>query len=213
MIAQARRESCQQACIAAGVPCKHRRVNEPRVAVVVGVGGGLGAAVARRFAREGHSVAAIARNRAALEPIAADIAAAGGRALPVAADATDPGAVAEAFAEVRRELGPPGVLVYNAGAFQVGGVLELSPDQFERAWKANCYGAFLAARALAQSLAREHGPDGVHVAHVVIDGQIAGGAPNRLSPDALATEYWNLHAQDPTTWTLELDLRPAVERF
>jgi NAD(P)-dependent dehydrogenase (short-subunit alcohol dehydrogenase family) len=68
-------------------------------------------------------------------------------------------------------------------------------------------------RALAQSLAREHGPDGVHVAHVVIDGQIGGGAPNRLSPDALATEYWNLHAQDPTTWTLELDLRPAVERF
>ena len=78
-------------------------------------------------------------------------------------------------------------------------------------------------RALAQSMAREFGPQGVHVAHVVIDGQIntprmRAMSPEReehtmLSPDAIAETYWQLHTQDPTAWTLELDLRPSVEGF
>jgi NAD(P)-dependent dehydrogenase (short-subunit alcohol dehydrogenase family) len=78
-------------------------------------------------------------------------------------------------------------------------------------------------RALAQSMAREYGPQGVHVAHVVIDGQIdtprlREREPDRpahtlLAPDAIAETYWQLHCQDPSAWTLELDLRPAVERF
>ena len=78
-------------------------------------------------------------------------------------------------------------------------------------------------RALAQSMAREFGPQGVHVAHVIIDGQINTPrvremSPDReehtmLSPEAIAETYWQLHSQDPTAWTLELDLRPAVEGF
>jgi NAD(P)-dependent dehydrogenase (short-subunit alcohol dehydrogenase family) len=78
-------------------------------------------------------------------------------------------------------------------------------------------------RALAQSMARELGPQGIHVAHVVIDGQINTQrireiSPNRkehtmLSPSAIAEAYWQLHTQDPTAWTLELDLRPSVEQF
>jgi NAD(P)-dependent dehydrogenase (short-subunit alcohol dehydrogenase family) len=78
-------------------------------------------------------------------------------------------------------------------------------------------------RALAQSMAREFGPQGVHVAHVIIDGQINTPrsremSPERedhtmLSPEAIAETYWQLHSQDQTAWTLELDLRPAVERF
>ena len=78
-------------------------------------------------------------------------------------------------------------------------------------------------RALAQSMAREFGPQGVHVAHVVIDGQIntprmRAMSPEReehtmLSPDAIAETYWQLHTQDPRAWTLELDLRPSVESF
>ena len=78
-------------------------------------------------------------------------------------------------------------------------------------------------RALAQSMAREFGPQGTHVAHVVIDGQIDTPrvremSPDRedhtmLSPDAIAETYWQLHSQDRTAWTLELDLRPAVESF
>ena len=78
-------------------------------------------------------------------------------------------------------------------------------------------------RALSQSMAREFGPQGIHVAHVIIDGQINTPrmremSPDRedhtmLSPEAIAETYWQLHSQDRTAWTLELDLRPAVERF
>jgi NAD(P)-dependent dehydrogenase (short-subunit alcohol dehydrogenase family) len=78
-------------------------------------------------------------------------------------------------------------------------------------------------RALAQSMAREFGPQGIHVSHVIIDGQIntpriGEMMPGReehtlLSPDAIAETYWQLHSQDRTAWTLESDLRPSVESF
>jgi NAD(P)-dependent dehydrogenase (short-subunit alcohol dehydrogenase family) len=71
-------------------------------------------------------------------------------------------------------------------------------------------------RVLAQSMARELGPRGVHVAHVVIDGLIGppgSGDDSRLAPDAIAGEYLRLHRQPRSAWTFELDLRPWVERF
>lgn len=78
-------------------------------------------------------------------------------------------------------------------------------------------------RALAQSMARELGPQGVHVAHVVIDGQIMSArhaqlATERppdglLSADAIAANYLMLHRQPRSAWTHELDLRPWVEKF
>lgn len=78
-------------------------------------------------------------------------------------------------------------------------------------------------RALAQSMAREFGPKGIHIAHVIIDGQIESPSyskklPQRenksfLSPEAIADQYWHIHNQPTTSWTLEMDLRPAVERF
>nr|MBA2440861.1 SDR family NAD(P)-dependent oxidoreductase [Rubrobacter sp.] len=167
------------------------------------------------------------------------------------------------FDRVREELGTPEVFVYNAGAFQMGGILELTPEQFDDCLRANCSGGFLGARevlpgmvemgrgtiiltgataslrggarfaalstgkfalrALSQSMAREFGPQGVHVAHVVVDGQIdtprvRGMSPDReestmLSPGSIAETYWQLHSQDPSAWTLEMDLRPAVESF
>jgi len=75
-----------------------------------------------------------------------------------------------------------------------------------------------AARGLAESMARELGPEGIHVAHTVIDGQIAppSGADDPdsvLDPDAIADAYWDLVTQDRSAWTLELDLRPHVEDF
>jgi NAD(P)-dependent dehydrogenase (short-subunit alcohol dehydrogenase family) len=80
-----------------------------------------------------------------------------------------------------------------------------------------------ALRALAQSLARELGPAGVHVAHVIIDGQIRSaafehllterGPDTLLEPDAIAEAYWQLHQQHRSAWTHELDLRPWAERF
>src|SRR5262245_39007525 len=68
-------------------------------------------------------------------------------------------------------------------------------------------------RALAQSMARELGPKGIHVAHVIVDGMIAppGGPPQEgfLKPDEIAEAYYQLHRQKHSAWTHELDLRPS----
>jgi short-subunit dehydrogenase len=88
-------------------------------------------------------------------------------------------------------------------------------------------GAKHALRSLAQSMARELGPQGIHVAHVVIDGAIdtqfiKENFPERyalkaqdgiLNPDAIAESYWTLHNQPRSAWTHELDLRPWMERW
>ena len=233
------------------------------LAAILGVGPGLGAAIARRFAREGYAVALMARNKESVAGAREEIEGEGATALAVTADATDPSSVEAAFERVRREIGDPGVFVYNAGAFQMGGILEIPPEKFDECFKANCAGAFYAAqqvlpamveagrgtvlltgataslrgsarfsalavgkfglRALAQSMAREFGPQGIHVAHVIVDGQINTPRVRErfrdregytmLSPDAIAETYWQLHSQNRTAWTLELDLRPAVESF
>lgn len=81
-----------------------------------------------------------------------------------------------------------------------------------------------AKRALAQSLAREFGPQGVHVSHVIVDGIIntektANWSPNggvkdgKIEPDAIAETFWQLHAQPRSAFAHELDLRPFVEKF
>jgi NAD(P)-dependent dehydrogenase (short-subunit alcohol dehydrogenase family) len=91
------------------------------------------------------------------------------------------------------------------------------------------FGGFASAkaalRALAQSAAREFGPQGIHVAHVVVDGAIDGdrintflpqlkaqrGEDGLLDPDAIAENYWRLFQQPRSAWTHEIDLRPWVE--
>jgi NAD(P)-dependent dehydrogenase (short-subunit alcohol dehydrogenase family) len=88
-------------------------------------------------------------------------------------------------------------------------------------------GGKAALRALAQSMARELGPKGLHVAHVVIDGLIDTafarehfsqrvkevGPDGILNPDHIADTYWWLHKQARDAWTFELDLRPSAERW
>ena len=88
-------------------------------------------------------------------------------------------------------------------------------------------GAKHALRALAQSMARELGPQGLHVAHTLIDGAIdtefiASNFPERyalkqkdgiVKPEAIAEAYWQLHLQDRSAWTHELDLRPWMETW
>jgi NAD(P)-dependent dehydrogenase (short-subunit alcohol dehydrogenase family) len=232
-------------------------------AVIVGAGPGLGLALARRFAREGFALSLVARQESTLAGLSQALSALGPRLNTYAADAANPEAVDAVCAATLRDLGEPSVLIYNAGSYQPGGLADVSPEQFEAAWKIGCLGAFLFARrlvpamadagrgtvlltgataawrggkgfatlavpkfglrALAQSMAREYGPQGVHVAHVVIDGQIdtprlrerdpARPSHTLLAPDAIAETYWQLHCQDASAWTLEMDLRPAVERF
>ena len=75
-----------------------------------------------------------------------------------------------------------------------------------------------ALRAVAQSMARELGPRGIHVAHIIIDGQIGGadaaaGPDSKLAPDAIAQAYLDLHRQQRSAWTQEVDLRPWMEKF
>jgi len=89
-------------------------------------------------------------------------------------------------------------------------------------------GAKHALRALAQSMARELGPEGIHVAHVVVDGAIdtdntrqrspdtyeaRKAAGKILNPESIAENYWNLHRQSRDAWTHELDLRPWAETW
>lgn len=223
--------------------CKCGGCNEPMtgtsdIAWIAGVGAsaGLGAALARRFAQGGLKVALTGRSPERL------------------------GGAVEA-------LGPLRAAIFNAGNAVRGALLEITPEQFETAWRGSAYAGFLfaqaalphllaagggsllvtgatasirgrgpftafaaakaALRSLAQSLAREYGPLGVHVAHIVIDGGINGerlrrNAPERvaqagsdglLRPDAIAETYWQLHVQHRSAWTHELDLRPYVEPF
>ena len=69
-------------------------------------------------------------------------------------------------------------------------------------------------RALAQSMARELGPKGIHVAHIVIDGQIGvADGDTKLKPADIAEAYWSLYRQPRSAWTLEADLRTWVEKF
>jgi len=69
-----------------------------------------------------------------------------------------------------------------------------------------------ALRALAQSLSRELHPQGIHVAHIVIDGAIAPTG-QALHPDAIAAEYLHLHRQPRSAWSSELEIRPFAEKF
>jgi NAD(P)-dependent dehydrogenase (short-subunit alcohol dehydrogenase family) len=231
-----------------------------QIAVVVGVGPGLGAALVRTFANEGFTVVAAARSISALPGV--DVGNEAGQVVPVACDATEPAAVERVF-DTAAALGRLEVAIFNAGAFVRGSILETDPAEFERCWRVGCLAGFLVGRAAArrmlehgagtilftgataslrggagfvnlaspkfglravvQSMARELGPKGIHVAHAVIDGQIRSeryahlegerGPDSLLDPDAIAASYLELHRQHRSAWTHELDLRPWSEKF
>ncbi|MFB6101651.1 MAG: SDR family NAD(P)-dependent oxidoreductase [Haloplanus sp.] len=226
-----------------------------RTAVVAGVGPGLGAAIACRFATEGCQVALLARSESFLSTLAADLDesdAVAGETLAVPTDLTDAESVERAFDTVHEAFGAVDVLAYNASDAAWKGVTDIDLDEFDDALATGPRGAFLCARAaaadmraagggtivftgattsvrgregalgfsaakfgvrgVAQSLARELGPDGVHVAHVVLDGTIrrpdadADDPSTDLDPDAIATTYWDLVEAEPSTMPFEIHL-------
>ncbi len=128
-----------------------------QVAVVVGVGPGLGAALARRFAQK-YAVAIIARKADYLRSLAGEIKTAGGHVLEVPADIGNRTQVEAAFASIRTKLGSPEVLLYNAGSGTWGTVTDITPEQYENDWRVNAYGAFLSAKAVVpDQIARGRG--------------------------------------------------------
>jgi NAD(P)-dependent dehydrogenase (short-subunit alcohol dehydrogenase family) len=112
--------------------------------------------------------------------------------------------VAQAAAKRMLERGR-GSLFFTGASASVKGYAESAPFAMGK----------FALRGLAQSLARELGPKGIHVAHFVIDGGISKTAEgdSRLHPDAIARTYLDVHRQHRSAWAFEVDLRPWVEKF
>lgn len=119
-----------------------------KVCVVAGVGPGIGAAVARRFAREGYAVALMARQSEVLEHIASGIKAKGGVAQAISVDLLDRAALGEAFDTVTAAMGPPEVLVYNAGRWVETPAMTLALADLEAELRLGVVGALAATQAV-----------------------------------------------------------------
>lgn len=222
----------------------------------MGIGPKNGAAFARAFAREGYQLALVSRGAELSSSLALEL----GNAAAYRCDVSDPVAVQRTFEAISSDHGTPDVVIYNAGSGVWKTAEELTPVEFEQAFKVNALGllvcaqqvlpgmrrrgsgsivvigataslrgrpktaAFAAAKAaqrsLAQSLARQVAPEGIHVSLLIIDGAIddPGKPPlqtdaKRLRPEDIAGEIVHLTRQDPSAWTFELDLRPLRESW
>jgi NAD(P)-dependent dehydrogenase (short-subunit alcohol dehydrogenase family) len=227
-----------------------------KTALIVGVGSGLSASLARLFAKTGLKVALAARRAANLATLAQETG-----AKTFACDSTDRAQVTTLFADVEAAFGSPDVVVYNASYRTRGPFVDLVPDEVEKALMVTAFGGFLvgqeaakrmlpkrhgaifftgasasvkgyaqsapfamgkfALRGLAQSMARELSPHGIHIGHVVVDGGIKSerrpDPPDKpdsmLDPDAIAQSYLHLLQQPRSAWAWEIELRPWVEKF
>jgi NAD(P)-dependent dehydrogenase (short-subunit alcohol dehydrogenase family) len=226
-------------------------------AVIIGVGDGLSASLARELARD-HDLTLAARSGDKLRDVAADTG-----ADTVLLDATDEAAVAALFDALPQ---PPRIVIYNPSSRVRGPVAELAADDVRKAIEVTAIGAFLAGkhaarrmltaepingcrgtilftgasagvkgfpqsapfamgkfaqRGLAESMARELHPQGIHVAWINIDGAIlnpgrsepADRPDSMLRPDAIARTYRHVIEQDRSAWSNEVAVRPWVERF
>jgi len=230
---------------------------EKAQAVIIGVGDGLSAAVARDLAQD-HTLTLAARSGDKMRAVAEETG-----ARTVLLDATDEAAVAALIDDLPHA---PRVVVYNPSARVRGPVAELDAEEVRRAVDVTAIGAFLvgkhaarrmltapaedgkrgtilftgasagvkgfpqsapfamgkfAQRGLAESMARELHPQGIHVVWINIDGAIlnpgrsepADKPGSMLRPDAIARTYRHLIAQDRSAWSNEVAVRPWVERF
>lgn len=224
-------------------------------AIVFGAGPGLGAALVHRFARGGLKVVAVSRNSEKLQGLFASAP----DVMCIAADATDPSAVAAAIARAEKDAGPLAAAIANSAAWKIAPLMEHSPEEFESVWKQASLASFnilhhaakpmaargkgsilftgsaaqmraasgfgpmavakLGLRALVQAGARELGPKGLHVGHVVVDGPIASDRTRAshsdhaklIDPAGIAEAFWFLHGQPPSAWTNELDIRTGAD--
>jgi NAD(P)-dependent dehydrogenase (short-subunit alcohol dehydrogenase family) len=233
--------------------------NRNPVAVVTGVGPGTGAAITRRFAAGGYSVAMLARNRDRLAALEHEVP--GARAYPC--DVTDEAQLDSAIAAIRADLGEPRVLVHNAVGGAFGAFREIDPAVLNQNFQVNTMallhlarrlapamvsagdGAIIvtgntsalrgkagfagfaptkaAQRILAEAIARDVGPKGVHVSYIVIDAVIDlewtrkrwPEAPDDffIKPAAIADEIFHVAHQDRSAWSFNVELRPFRETW
>lgn len=230
-----------------------------KVCVVVGVGPGNGAALARRFAADGYAVALLARSTKMTSQLE--------RELPdskaYVCDITDADAVTQTFASIRKDLGEVEVVAYNAGSGVFGSLDDVSASDLEAAWRVNTLGLFLVAKevvpamraaksgaivvigatasrrgvprttafapakaaqkSLCESLARQLGPEGIHVALIVVDGVVdlprtrewMKDKPDEffIQPEGVAEMASFLVHQDRSAWTFEAEVRPFGEKW
>ena len=225
-------------------------------ALIVGVGSGLSASLARKLRGEGYQVGLAARNTEKLQALVKEL---GGVAF--ACDATEQDQVKKLFADVEDKIGALDFVCFNAGFRVRGPLIELEPDGVLKTLVSSAYGGFLvgqeaakrmvprghgaifftgasaslkgypqsapfamakfALRGLAQSMARELSPKGLHIAHFNIDGGIrsserpvpADKPDSLLDPDAIAQTYIDVLKQHRSAWSLEVEVRPWVEHF
>ena len=233
-----------------------------KVAVVAGVGPGIGARFVEIFAQEGYRVVGLARNANSLEQIRAGLGVTADRCVFWPTDITNEEQVRKTFLRVRNELGPVNLLVCNAGGgAKRASFLDVTPEDFLKNLHGQAFGPFLCAkeaipdmlahgggtvayigatssvkgyakssafatgkfalRALAQCNAREFGPKGIHVFHVIIDGsiddmplgEVREVKAGRLDSRAIARVVAQAVAQPRDTWMHEFDIRPSAENF
>jgi len=219
--------------------------------MVIGVGPGIGAACARKWATNGYKVALLSRSKDKVAAFEKKIENSKG----YACDCTNQESMNATVAAIEKDLGEITSVVYNAGGGAFKKWPELEVKDLERGFATNCLGLLMvtklvapkmvakgsgtiaitgataslrgkpftagfapakgAQRMLAQSLARDLGPKGVHVFLAIIDGGVDPTCKNdaRLSADAIAQTYWDVHSQHKSCWTFELDVRPSVESW
>ena len=122
------------------------------VALLVGAGDAIGAAVARRFATGGYSVCVARRDAEKSRSVVQEIITSGGIAHAVSTDVRSEEAVQALFAQVEAELGPIEVCLFNAGANVKSSLIETSTKLFSRVWELACYGGFLTGREAARHM-------------------------------------------------------------
>ena len=124
------------------------------VAVIVGVGPGLGRALVARCSSEGMAVAAVARDPDRLREVTKGLR----RVSVYGADATDSKSMKATFRRIAADIGEPDLVVFNAGTFEPGEVLDITPEDFEQCWRVGCLGGMITAQEAArQMLPRGHG--------------------------------------------------------
>lgn len=234
-------------------------IKNRKIAIIAGMGEGLGLALAQKLLAEKYYVVGLSRSAKLQTEL-------GNHYLAISCDITNKTSLNNAFAEIEKISADVSVYIHNAAYLMRKPFLETSTDGFTKLWEVCCLSAMqgiqgilpkmldrhdqkgkgtilvtgatasikagrhfsafssakFALRGLTQSLAREFGPQGIHIAHIIIDGAVwdwqaehkfSRQQQDCLQTEAIAESYYHLIQQHRSAWTHELDLRPDIEAF